>query len=106
MAHAADGSTGEQRPPLRVEQQAAEELTRVHRALRTLSACNRTLLRAADEQELLHEMCNGIVQAGGYRIAGVAYAVHDEQKNVRWMTCVGADIAPRNPFISPGVSRA
>jgi hypothetical protein len=51
-------------------------------------------------------MCNGIVQAGGYRIAGVAYAVHDEQKNVRWMTCVGADIAPRNPFISPGVSRA
>jgi diguanylate cyclase (GGDEF)-like protein len=98
MAHAADGSTGEQRPPLRVEQQAAEELTRVHRALRTLSAGNRTLLRAADEQELLHEMCSVIVQAGGYRIAGVAYAVHDEQKNVRWMTCVGADIATQESF--------
>jgi diguanylate cyclase len=57
-----------------------------------LSACNRTLLRATDEQELLRDMCNVIVETGGYRMAFVAYAEHDEQKNVRWMVGVGSEI--------------
>ena len=42
------------------------KLESVSRALRTLSAGNRTLLRASDEQELLREMCKVIIEQGGY----------------------------------------
>ncbi|MBD5802249.1 Cyclic di-GMP phosphodiesterase Gmr [Azoarcus sp. Aa7] len=61
------------------------ELWRVNQALRTLSAGNRTLLRAQQEQDLLLGMCRVIVNEGGYRLAFVAYAQHDEQKSLRIM---------------------
>ncbi len=69
------------------------ELTCVNRALRTLSAANRTLLRASDEAELLRDMCRVIVEQGGYRQACVAYLQHDEAKTIRWMEGVGIDKA-------------
>ncbi|SEF49761.1 putative bifunctional diguanylate cyclase/phosphodiesterase [Nitrosomonas ureae] len=66
-------------------------IKRVTRALRTLSAGNHTLLHASDEQELLHDMCQAIVEKGGYRMAGVAYAEHDENKSFHWMASIGVD---------------
>jgi hypothetical protein len=56
-----------------------------------LSAGNRTLLRAADEQELVRDMCRVIVETGGYRLASVAYAVNDPQKSLRWVASVGIE---------------
>ncbi|MCK0507181.1 putative bifunctional diguanylate cyclase/phosphodiesterase [Aromatoleum anaerobium] len=53
------------------------------RALRTLSAGNRTLLRAEDEASLLQEMCQVIVELGGYRMAWVGFAEQDEGKTLR-----------------------
>jgi diguanylate cyclase (GGDEF)-like protein len=64
---------------------------RVNRALRTLSAGNHILLHASDEETLVHDMCRVIVEKGGYRLAVVGYAEHDEEKSIRWMACVGAD---------------
>jgi diguanylate cyclase (GGDEF)-like protein len=61
----------------------------VNRALATLSAGNRTLLRASDEEELVHAMCRVIVETGGYRVAAVAYADHDAAKRLRWIANVG-----------------
>ncbi|MBS0370544.1 MAG: EAL domain-containing protein [Proteobacteria bacterium] len=52
------------------------------RALKTLSAGNRMLLRAADEQELLRGMCRVIVDEGGYCAAAVGYARHDASKTM------------------------
>lgn len=46
-----------------------EDLQRVSRALRTLSAGNKILLRAQDEQTLLDGMCEAVVTAGGYELA-------------------------------------
>lgn len=66
---------------------------RTVRALRTHTAGNRTLMRATDELELLRQMCEVIVESGGYRVASVVYAEHDEQKTLRLMACVGADPA-------------
>ena len=91
MAHPTDDPTEGSPNPAQMNEQVAKELERVNRALRTLSAGNRTLLRASDEQELLHDMCQVIVEKGGYRLACVGYAEHDEQKSVRWMACVGTD---------------
>jgi diguanylate cyclase (GGDEF)-like protein len=68
------------------------ELVQVNRVLRTLSAGNHALLRMGDEQELLDEMCRVIVQTGGYSTACVAYAEHDEAKNVRWVAGSGTPI--------------
>lgn len=65
---------------------AARELARITRAYRTLSAGNRTLLRAVEEADLLHEMCRVIVEQGGYRLACVGYAEHDDQKSIRYVT--------------------
>jgi diguanylate cyclase (GGDEF)-like protein len=68
-------------------------LARIARALATLSAGNRTLLRASDEEQLLREMCNVIVKTGGYCLASVAYAEQNPQKSIRWMITVGSDSA-------------
>jgi putative nucleotidyltransferase with HDIG domain len=67
------------------------KLARANRALRVLSAGNRALLRARGEQELLEEMCQAIVEAGGYRIAWLGYAEHDREKSVRPVASWGAE---------------
>ena len=50
-------------------------LAYANRALRVLSAGNRTLLQGHDEAELLDQMCRAIIEAGGFRLAWVAYAL-------------------------------
>jgi putative nucleotidyltransferase with HDIG domain len=58
-------------------------LSRVNRALRTLSAGNEVLVRTSDEETLLRDMCRVIVESGGYRMAWVGYAEDDAAKTVR-----------------------
>lgn len=64
--------------------QAGEKhLSRANHALRVLSAGNRAMLRTEGEQELAEAMCRAIVEAGGYRLAWVAYAGNDPGKSVQ-----------------------
>lgn len=72
----------------RQSQHGSTALERATRALRTLSAGNRILLRATNEAQLLEDMCAVIVGTGGYRRAGVVYAEHDSRKSIRWMVWV------------------
>jgi diguanylate cyclase (GGDEF)-like protein len=69
----------------------AAALQKVNRALRTLSAGNRTLVRATDEQALLEKMCRIIVEVGGYAFAWVGYAESDEAKAIRPVAQAGFD---------------
>jgi diguanylate cyclase (GGDEF)-like protein/PAS domain S-box-containing protein len=69
--------------------QHVRELEHVSRGLRTLSAGNRTMLRATDEQDLLDSMCRAIVEAGDYRMASVWYRIEDEFRSVRPMAQSG-----------------
>lgn len=71
--------------------QGADAFARVKRAYKTLSAGNRTLLRASSEDELLQQMCQVIVEAGGYRLASVGYAEADANQTIRWAAYVGPD---------------
>lgn len=66
-------------------------LQRVNRALKTLSAGNRALVHATEEQALLEQMCQIIVEVGGYRCAWVGYLAHDEHKTIRPMAQAGFD---------------
>jgi diguanylate cyclase len=85
-----DGSKENRPHPTVAHSELLTDLERVNRALRTLSAGNQTLLRAADEQTLLHDMCKVIVELGGYRLAVVGFAEHDTEKTIRWVTSVAA----------------
>jgi PAS domain S-box-containing protein len=62
---------------------AQNELLRLNRAMKTISECNEVLVRASDEQILLHQICRLIVDTGGYRMAWVGTADYDKEKNVR-----------------------
>lgn len=97
MKHFAGEPIGDQVGPTSNAEQR-RKLARVHRALKTLSAGNRTLLHASDEQTLLQDMCRVIVEAGGYSKAVVVYAEHDPDKSIRWMTDAGVDKALLQTF--------
>ncbi|MBI3223198.1 MAG: EAL domain-containing protein [Nitrosomonadales bacterium] len=63
--------------------QKAQEQRRLNRALHLLSDCNMALVHAEDEYKLLAEICRLCVERGGYLMAWVGYAEHDEAKAVR-----------------------
>ncbi len=63
--------------------QAEQELWRANRALRVIGECNQALIRARDEPSLLADVCQTIVDVGGYRLAWVGYAENDAAKTVR-----------------------
>src|ERR1700722_10442407 len=85
------GASSETSPEPSYERESAirKELRRLNRALHSLSACNQALAQAGSEQELLQQICDIIVRVGGYRMAGIAYAEHDEEKNIRPMAHAG-----------------
>jgi len=62
-----------------------------NRALATLSAVNKSLVRATSEDELLQSICQAIVKQRGYQLAWVGYAQHDENKSVSVMAHAGHD---------------
>ena len=66
-----------------LHEQTEKELRRVSRALKALSSCNHTLIRARDTSAFLQEICRNIVEIGGYRLAWIGFAEHDEEKTVR-----------------------
>ncbi|HEX8978627.1 MAG TPA: EAL domain-containing protein [Parasulfuritortus sp.] len=65
------------------QQRAEAEQDRLNRALRLLSDCNMALVHAEAEYPLLVEICRLVVKTGGYRMAWVGYAEHDEARTVR-----------------------
>jgi DNA-binding NarL/FixJ family response regulator/signal transduction histidine kinase len=66
-----------------------EELRQANRTLRTISECSQVLVRVAEEQELVQQICQIIVNMGGYRMAWVGYAENDEARSVRPIGVVG-----------------
>jgi PAS domain S-box-containing protein len=68
-----------------------EELSRVNRALQMLSNTNQVLMHITDEATLLNEVCQIAVDVGGYRLAWVGFAEHDEAKTLRPVAHAGFD---------------
>jgi diguanylate cyclase (GGDEF)-like protein len=62
---------------------------RLNRALKLLSDCNTTLVHAVEEDKLLADICRLVVESGGYRMAWVGFAEHDEEKSVRMVAEYG-----------------
>jgi PAS domain S-box-containing protein len=60
-----------------------EELHRVNRALRTLRECNQALVHITGEALLLREICEIIVEVGGYLMAWVGFVEGDGERILR-----------------------
>ena len=74
------------------ERKRAEmEIAGVNRALRMLSDTNQALIHTADEATLLNEICQIIVEVGGYHMAWVGFSEQDEAKTVRPAAHAGFD---------------
>src|SRR5450830_728604 len=72
-----------------------QELEHVGRALRTLSAVNRTMLRASSEDQLLEHMCHAIVSTGGFGMAAVWYRLDDAGQTLKLMAQSGNHNSPQ-----------
>lgn len=79
-------------------------LRRVNRALRTLSAGNETLMRAASEQELLDRMCRVMVDVGGHVLAFIGGAAQESQ-DVELRAWAGPDDAGLRECVRTGACR-
>ncbi|WP_243371853.1 ATP-binding protein [Geotalea sp. SG265] len=60
-----------------------ETLHRVSRAFKALSECNKALIHATDEIQLMEQICRTFVAIGGYRLAWVGIAEKDEEGSIR-----------------------
>lgn len=57
-----------------LHKQAQDTLKRVNHALTVLTRASEVLVRATSEQELLDQMCQALVDTGGYRLAWIGFA--------------------------------
>jgi PAS domain S-box-containing protein len=70
-------------------EQTENNLVQLSRALQTVHQCNLALIRATDEQELLHSICRILVEFGGLRMVWVGYRQYDQDKSIRFMAHAG-----------------
>jgi signal transduction histidine kinase/ActR/RegA family two-component response regulator len=71
--------------------QSEEDLKRKNRALKVLSGCNEIIVKAKEEKLLLQNICDNIINIGGYALAWVGFAIDDERKSVLPMVWAGDD---------------
>src|SRR5688572_29020084 len=57
-----------------------------------VSSCNRALVRATREDELLQEVCRLAVDVGGYIGAWVGFVLNDAKRTILPVAAVGLDI--------------
>jgi PAS domain S-box-containing protein len=74
------------------ERKALErEVGRLSNVKAALQAATSVLLRARNETELFQEMCEVLVQVGGFRMANVAIRTDDADKTVRFLAIAGVE---------------
>jgi PAS domain S-box-containing protein len=71
------------------QRRAEEDLGRVSRALRVLSACNQAVVRTAGEDDLYREVCDAITGAGNYPMAWIGFPENEPGKPVRVVRAAG-----------------
>jgi PAS domain S-box-containing protein len=65
------------------EQKLSEkQLHTLNRALRVTSECNQALIRANEENDLFEDVCQIVVELGGYRLAWIGTILGDSNKTI------------------------
>ena len=72
------------------ERKRSEELLqKLNRALKVVTECDQILVRATDVNKLLLDICQIIVNLGGYKFAWVGFVSHDKEKHIRPIAYAG-----------------
>ena len=71
--------------------QAEARIRKLNRMLQVISQVNETLVRAVDESELMQQVCQILVEVGGYRLAWIGLARQDKRKSVTAEAVAGFD---------------
>ncbi len=71
------------------QRQAQVRLQQSNRILTTITACHQALVRATDEAALLQNICQAIIEPGGFRMAWVGVAENDTAQSVRVVARAG-----------------
>ncbi|MBF2063126.1 MAG: response regulator [Calothrix sp. C42_A2020_038] len=71
--------------------QAKADISKISRIFKTLSACNQAVVRAQNESDLLHNVCNIITSTGGYKLAWVGFTQNSPQLTVNIAAQSGYD---------------
>ncbi len=64
-------------------------LLKLNRALKVVTECDQVLVRATDENKLLLDICQIIVNLGGYKFAWVGFVSHDKDKSIHPIAYAG-----------------
>ncbi len=67
------------------------ELSKTRRSLEILNRCNQVLIHADNEAQLLTEICQAIVENGGYSLAWIGLAEQDIERRVHPVAHFGFD---------------
>ena len=62
--------------------QAEEKLRKVNRALKALSSCNKVLIHASDEPDLLQKICRTILEVGKYHLVWIGFTKPGEKNTI------------------------
>ncbi len=68
---------------------AEAELHKLNRLLLVIDQCNKALIHADNENELLQKICSIIVESNGFLMAWVGYKLDDEAKSLHTAACAG-----------------
>lgn len=71
--------------------QSLDSMQRLSHALRTVGECNKILVHAVSETELLNDICDVLLRAGEYQLAWVGYIQEDEHKTLQTVAVRGED---------------
>lgn len=66
---------------------------RANRALRMMNVCDNIIIHATDEEHLLTDICQAMVDIGGYKLAWIGYARDDAERSVQPVAFAGDDRA-------------
>src|SRR3569623_847450 len=78
-----------------------QRLKRLNRTYRTISRCTHHLIRARNEKALAQDLCDTMVEEGGYRMAWVGYALRDEAKSILPFAHAGQESGYLNDLTLP-----
>ncbi|WP_287033595.1 EAL domain-containing protein [Methylophilus sp.] len=71
------------------QKHSEKTLLTLNRSLRLLSSCNQTLIHAENEQQLLNDVCQLVIESGGYPLAWVGYPDHGSYQPLRIAAIAG-----------------
>ena len=75
------------------QKQSEKAMLTLNRSLRLLSSCNQTLIHAENEQHLLNDICQLVIDAGGYPLAWVGYPNYGSYQPLRIAAIAGQTLA-------------